>query len=253
MDYQSMYAGKGMRKILEIRQHKLSRGQSLVEIALILPLLLMLVSGLVEFGFGLNEYLGIQDATRNAARFASDGAYNERDTVMDCKDTSDFYRQTACLVNQELRQERPLVHMNDNGTPSDYTDDYLDPAHGDDIVVSAFGILEDTGVTARFTAADGELGWSYALDLTTHVLGSPHRNATSGFTTAQVNTYWLNTDHDYSHHTPNTGLVIVEVFYHYDQKLKLPWITAFVPDPIPFHFYTFMTLSSAEPTPTPEP
>jgi hypothetical protein len=251
---------KEMGNSIKTMQHKLTRGQSLVEITLILPLILMLLSGLVEFGFGLNEYLGIQDATRNAARFASDGAYNARDTIMKCQKTSpsdvvtqDFYRQTACLVNQELRQERPLVHMNDNGTPNDYTDDYLDPTHGDDIIVSTFGILEDTGVSSRFPTEYGEQGWSYALDLTTHILGSPHRNAVSQFTSAELNTFWLNTDHNSGNSTPSTGLVLVEVFYHYDQKLKLPWLTAFIPDPIPFHFYTIMTLSSVEPTPTPEP
>jgi Flp pilus assembly protein TadG len=37
--------------------------------------LLIVLSGLVEFGFMLNEYLALQDAARNAARFASDGLY----------------------------------------------------------------------------------------------------------------------------------------------------------------------------------
>ncbi len=243
-----------MRLILKTGFQKRIRCQSFVEIAIILPVLLMLITGLVEFGFGLLEYLGIQDAVRNAARYASDGAYNARDaTYLDCTHTRDFYRQTACLVNQELRQERPLVHMNDNGTPDDYSDDYLDPMHGDDIIISAFGILEGTGVSARFPTEYGDQGWSYALDLTTNVLGTPHRNAVSAFSSADVNSLWLNTDTNYNHHTPSTGLVIVEVFYHYDQKLKLPWITAFLPDPLPLHFYTVMSLSSAEPTPTPYP
>jgi hypothetical protein len=245
--------GKGMTNILKTRRHKLTRGQSLVEVALLLPLILMLLSSLVEFGFGLLDYLGIQDATRNAARFVSDSAYNNRDSIMSCQSTQDFYRFTACLVNQELRQERPLVHMNDNGTPNDFTDDYLDPAHGDDIIVSVFGVVQGTGVVTRFPAAvgdqGGEKGWSYALDLTTN------RNASSAFTSANVTSMWLNTDIAYAHitPTPDTGLVIVEVYYKYDQKLKLPWLTAFVPDPIPFHFYTIMNLASAEPTPTPAP
>jgi hypothetical protein len=247
---------KEMRYSLKSRLEKKIQGQSMVEIAIILPVLLMLITSLTEFGFGLLEYLGIQDAVRNAARYASDGAYNYRDNNMSCDPntgTKDFYRTTACLVNQELRQERPLVHLNDNGTPGDYTDDYLDPAHGDDIIVSAFGILEDTGVSARFPTEYGDQGWSYALDLGTHGFGPPTRNAVSAFSSAQVNTYWLNTDTNYGYHTPSTGIVIVEVFYHYDQKLKLPWITAFVPDPLPLHFATIMSLSSAEPTPTPEP
>ena len=141
--------------------------------------------------------------------------------------------------------------MNDNGTPSDFTDDYLDPAHGDDIIISVFGVVQGTGAVYRFPPAvgdqGGEKGWSYALDLTTS------RKASSAFSTANVTSMWLNTDIAYSHTTPDTGLVIVEVFYKYDQKLKLPWITAVVPDPIPFHFYTIMNLASAEPPPTESP
>ncbi len=236
-----------MQNVLKSRLKLQIRGQSIIEIAIILPVLLMLITALTEFGFGLLEYLGVQDAVRNAARYASDGSYNERDTIKNCATTRDFYRQTACLVNQELRQERPLIHMNDNGTPDDYNDDTLDPAHGDDIVISSFAMLEDTGVAARYPSEYADMGWSYANDLTSH------RNASSSFSTSQVTADWLNTDAAFSHHTPNTGLVIVEVFYHYDQKLKLPWITAFVPDPLSLHFYTIMSLSSAEPTPTAGP
>ncbi len=54
------------------RQNK-SRGQSLVEIAITLPLLLMLFSSMVEFGFMLNYYMALIDATRYAAREYSNG------------------------------------------------------------------------------------------------------------------------------------------------------------------------------------
>jgi hypothetical protein len=50
---------------------------------------------------------------------------------------------------------------------------------------------------------------------------------------------------------PTSGLVLVEVFFDYDQVLALPWITAFVPDPIHLHAFTIMPNSSVEPTPTP--
>ena len=52
---------------------KKSRGQSLVELALFLPILLIMLSGLVEFGFGLNQYINIVEATREGARFGVDG------------------------------------------------------------------------------------------------------------------------------------------------------------------------------------
>ena len=43
--------------------HK-TRGQSLVEVAIAFPVLIILFSGVIEFGFILNYYLSLLDATR---------------------------------------------------------------------------------------------------------------------------------------------------------------------------------------------
>ena len=237
-----------------VRSTRWSKGQGLIETALLLPLLLVILSGLAEFGFMLVEYLTIQDAVRNAARFSSDSLYDFRDNIHNCDPTLgaatiDFYRQTACLVNDELRLERPLITLNDNGTAGTVRDDYLDPARGDDIVISAFSMLENFGVSARHPSVFGELGWSYALDFP----GYTTRNATSNFRSEEITQRWLHEDSANSRSTPNTGLLIIELVYHYDQKLKLPWITAIVPDPVPLRFFAIMPLVSAEPTPTPAP
>ena len=45
-----------------------SRGQSLVEFTVLLPVLLIMISGLIEFGIMLNYYLDVIDAAREAAR-----------------------------------------------------------------------------------------------------------------------------------------------------------------------------------------
>jgi hypothetical protein len=47
------------------------RGASLIETALVLPLLLLLVGGIVDFGFAFNNYITITNATREGARYAS--------------------------------------------------------------------------------------------------------------------------------------------------------------------------------------
>jgi hypothetical protein len=228
-----------------------SRGQGLIETALLVPVLLMVLSGLVEFGFFLNDYLALQDAARNAARFSADGLYTNRDSNHLCTPptsaTRDFYRQTACLVNQELAQERPEIQL-DLGTGVD------------DVVISVFSIAQDyctspasfppvqsmppgsgvSCVSARHPSEAGEAGWSSAQDVT----GT--RNQSSRFSSAQINA-------SLSNMAPSTGLVIVELTYTYDQKLKLPWITAFISDPVVLHNYALMPLVSAEPTPTPVP
>ncbi len=47
------------------------RGQSLVEMALVLPLLLLLVAGIIDFGRAYNNYIIITNAAREGARAAS--------------------------------------------------------------------------------------------------------------------------------------------------------------------------------------
>ncbi len=49
------------------------RGQSLVEFAMVLPILLILIFGIIEFGMGLRSYISLTNATREGARFAAVG------------------------------------------------------------------------------------------------------------------------------------------------------------------------------------
>ncbi len=250
------------------------KGQSLVEMTVLLPILLLLLSGLIEFGFMLNEYLSVQDAVRNAARFASDSDFTAAETVdatgdlpcdgtpgndvfpqqLCCNRTTDFYRQTACLVNQELSLLAPEVKticlQSDASGKCLYS--AVDPNGGEagnknDIILSVFSIQQSSPpALVRFPPAStgngGEAGWSYAQAY--H--GYNVRNQTSKFTSSEV-------QNRLSGSAPSTGVLLLELFYNYDQKLKLPWITAFVSDPITLHIYTFMPLVSAEPTPTPIP
>lgn len=48
-----------------------SRGQSLVEFALILPVFLLLVAGMTDFGMGLYSYMTVINAARDGARVGS--------------------------------------------------------------------------------------------------------------------------------------------------------------------------------------
>ena len=51
------------------------RGQALVEFALILPLFLMIVVGVIQFGVGLNYWLNMQRIANEGARWAVVNAY----------------------------------------------------------------------------------------------------------------------------------------------------------------------------------
>lgn len=62
---------------------KTEKGQAVVEMALILPILLMLVFGIVEFGRILNTYMIVTEISREATRKGSVGGTDLqiRDTV----------------------------------------------------------------------------------------------------------------------------------------------------------------------------
>jgi len=55
------------------------RGQGLLELAVILPVLLILLMGLVEIGYALRDYLIVVNACREGCRFAARGRFSEED------------------------------------------------------------------------------------------------------------------------------------------------------------------------------
>jgi len=60
------------------------RGAATVEFALVLPLLLTLIVGMIQFGVAYNAYLGVTHAAREGARMAAVGLY----TLADVKASS---------------------------------------------------------------------------------------------------------------------------------------------------------------------
>jgi hypothetical protein len=188
------------------------RGQSLVEFTIMLPVLLILLSGLIEFGFLLNAYLDVIDAAREAARSAANSDPND----------SLFFRQAF------INSRGSLFTASDgriNWVPSN-PDDCT--AVNGDIVVSAFGFLNNA-IQTRFPGADVGLS------------NCPLNLYQTKFTDADIN---LKMD-EFS--IGNSGAVMVEIYYEFEMVLGLPWITAFVPDPIVVHAYTIMPNTYAEP------
>jgi hypothetical protein len=235
---------------------KRSRGQSIVEFAMMAPILLILLSGLFEFGFIFMHYLAILDSARNAARFSSDSQFDITDGISNCDSsmgpaTKDFYRQTACLAVAELAQEQPTITLCMPGAPTSRNCPGAPGAHNwngmDDVIVSVFSVLRTSGPTiVRFPSGVGDMGWSYDADLKPQSQGSARTGMhVSQFSTARV-LGMLRPG------TPNTGYVLVEINYNYHQILALPWFTQFVHDPVQFHLYSMWPLVSAEPTSTPK-
>jgi hypothetical protein len=68
------------------------KGQTLAEFAISLPILLLLLFGVLEFGRLFQSWVTIQNSARSAARYAITGAYNDQrydiDTLVPCTEAS---------------------------------------------------------------------------------------------------------------------------------------------------------------------
>ncbi|MBL8050478.1 MAG: pilus assembly protein [Anaerolineales bacterium] len=188
-----------------------TKAQSLVEFAITLPIVLLLLSGVVEFGFALNYYLSVLDASRQAARWGSNlDPFNTNGT-----DNYTFYSNVAAEARYNL--DPRVVNPSYEGRRI-----VLDPAI-DDVVVTVFSV-NGTTVTRYPTAG------SYRL----------YGNVTPIFNATTIANNLVTG-------APNAGVLVVEVHHNYHQVLKLPWITPFVPDPMYLRAYSIMPLSAAEP------
>lgn len=54
----------------KLKKNKRESGQAIVEFALVLPIFLLLIMGIIDFGFLFYNYIGIENSARNAARIA---------------------------------------------------------------------------------------------------------------------------------------------------------------------------------------
>lgn len=220
-----------------------TRGQSFVELALIIPTLLLLIAGLVEVGFYIYSYLTALDMTREAARFASlrdpftltvpagvlpDAACSDNDLH--------YYFDTACIIL-------------DPGFNPYIT---LDP-NIDDVAISVITVSGNV-ISDRWPAdgdgvwslATASTGWSGTESWTKDCDGSVVHTAPF-FTNAELQSMFQ------SGAPVNKGLVIVEIYYCYEQVLNLPVLSDFIPNPIRMHVYSMMPAFEAIPTPTPIP
>jgi hypothetical protein len=203
-------------------------GQSLVELALFFPIILLLLSGLVEFGFMLNDYLNLMDGPRDAARLAVD---MQPFTGTGTDTNYPFYTTVADEVLQSI---------------SPYT---LDPTR-DDIVISVYG-FRDQIIYGQFPNADAGNGVNYtgefSMDAYYHAKGT---NASTFYSRRKITDTQVAST--ISTHTPRIGAVVVELFYSYEQKLALPWITVFLPNPVKLHMYAAAPLPAATPQECPD-
>jgi hypothetical protein len=196
--------------------HK-SRAQSLVEVAIAFPVLIILFSGVVELGFIINYYLSLLDATRDAARLYSGGDPFDASLFRSPYGADTFYYDTAFEVERTLD---PLIDKTSYKGRRIVLDHALD-----DVIVSVYAACGHT-ITAKRA-------------------GGPYHLMTNGryqsiFTANDI----MNTRVGGA---PAAGVLLVEVHYNYHHVLSLPWMTAILPNPLHLRAYTIMPIRSAEP------
>jgi hypothetical protein len=228
-----------------------SRGQSFVELALILPVLLLMVLGVVEVSFLIGSYLDMLDLTREAARFASvrdpfSGVTGDRNCST--PDLFEFYFDTSCVFSPPANSAGCTDPAFCNGMNSNiYVDSTVD-----DVVITVFTV-NNNRVSNAWPSPNGYWALSDHDNDTLHngnwrtdcegnqVASAPH------FTSSVVNNSLSLSA------PPSEGFVAVEFYYCYEQVLALPMFTVFVPNPMRIHAYTLMPLPAAAPSPTPKP
>jgi Flp pilus assembly protein TadG len=100
-----------MRRFANLRRED---GQALVEFALVLPILLMVATGITSFGLVFYHYITIEDAVRSGARTLSLGRGNTAPSPNDpCTEAQNATFNSA--VDAGL--QRTNIHLIVNGVP----------------------------------------------------------------------------------------------------------------------------------------
>jgi hypothetical protein len=231
-----------MLKRLFARIRTRRQGQSFVELMLVALILAFMLAGVVEFGFLLNNYLKVLDGTREGARFSSSSEpfkYCELEDVISkgcdlgtiIDSDLDFFVLT---VQEMIRVMSPIV-LNGN--------------RGDDIIISIFSVA---GSSITRWPESWLTGWSLCGDYSDSAfqdyLDPANWNGCSAQNTQFSDSQILGL---MDPGAPESGVLLVEIYYHYPQQLKFPVYADVFPDPIPVYTYSVMPISAAEPTPTP--
>lgn len=194
---------------------KTEKGQSFVELMLVLIFMVMFILGIVEFGTLLNEYLNLVDGAREAARIISD--YDPEEDPFPAFEEEAIRIATEVMAPLELKQSL-----------------------GDDIVISYFIVGKEASDPNPHDAFA-----RYPIDPDTLVVfadGYKHMaNQDSRFSDADIQALVVDGT------TLPRGIFLIEIFYNYPQQLKIPIFSDIVPDPIPVYTYVFMPLPRFKP------
>ena len=262
------------------------KAQSFVEFALVLPLLILVLLGVVELTLFIGTYINLLDLTREAARFASNRDPNAAvtPTLRTCTNPTappaptpasdkalDFFYDTSCIFS-------PLQGSSSCGPNDIFCNGFNSTVqlkkNLDDVLIYVFTESNVNG-TPQITdnswckASDAQSGtfdptskcpWVWSNNLNDgvnhnnwlHQCGKAPTNTTidRNFYPALIQSYLS------SNTLMDKAFVVIEVDYCYEQVLNIPILSQFLPNPIVIDTYSIMPLPAAQPTlipPTPIP
>ena len=182
-----------------------TRGQSLLEFALALPVLLILFLGLIELAMAMRAQLVLTNANREAARYASHGAFTDEQVI-----------------------ERTLFAFADQ-LPVELSG----PDANTGIIITRFHIpsgdgaptYEEPYITGTLTYSDdGGDVFDTPSQIEPASYAQQLKEQNEGFFTAN-------------------DVVLVETYYHHRQVLHAPLVEWFIPEPIVLYRRTAMRIS----------
>ena len=251
---------KELRRRLAVYQH----GQSLVEMAIITPILIIMFIGVFEVGWALRGYLVLANTNRETVRYAVKNGVLDYST----KDpTAVGYDKVLSHTIDSLAGQLPLEFGADANTTLIISHFVIDTGFpcavklstGEPKVPYEFDPSCDCGVTdpnaAQWFTLDDLVAFpnaeyphyaiTYGLSRTTRLAGGNYADYAQQLKVEnnRLNCAILQTSaSSLSLATTANNLLVAEAFYDQPQLLGVPFISNPLTDPIPFYAHTAMRI-----------
>jgi hypothetical protein len=243
--------------------HTSPRGQSLVEMALIAPVLILMFIGVMEVGWALRGYLVLVNADREAARFAARGIYLDF-SQPDIENVG--YQSVVTHTVRSIADQLPLDFTGDNPNATMIIT-HLEIDTGYPCSESGRPCDDECAANPNTTYADDDVvilpppvGVGYASDPAVVISDTYRAQYGIGaptYTTRIADTLWegLRTENESLNCqlmiknpeiSPSANsVIIVELFYDQPQLLGVPLISNRFTNPIPLYASTMMRIAAA--------
>lgn len=193
-----------------MKRHRLS-GQALVEFALVLPLLMLLIFGIISYGLYINANVTVQEAARIGARTLALG------------------NPLGCPGDSAELQEAAAQSSSSSPSPSP------SPAPATQSPVTVYGVVDDQIANGFGMSVNNSADKAYAV-----LTFNAGTNPSTGATTSEPNSVWEYTNAS----DPTESYAVVEVFYPYHPIIAIPGL---LPSSIMLHQTYSMMVQSPQP------